>query len=170
MIFFMPMIGTAQGYMPIAGFNYGAGKLDRVKKAFWTATLLVTAICSVGWILIQIFPGFFIRIFCDDLQVITQGIPSLRIINLFLPLVGFQIIGPTTYQAMGKGLAGFILSIARQVLVFLPVLVVFHVLFGLNGIFLAFPAADIGASLATALWLRYTFKQFDRKSTLPHPS
>jgi putative MATE family efflux protein len=163
MLFFMPMIGTSQGYMPIAGFNWGAHNLDRVKKAFRAATQLVTGICGLGWILIQVYPGFFIRIFSNDPQVIAQGIPSLRIINLFLPLVGFQIIGSTTYQAMGKGLAGFILSISRQVLVFLPVVVIFQVLFGLNGVFLAFPAADLGASLATALWLRHTFNEFDRE-------
>ena len=163
MIFFMPIIGTSQGYMPIAGFNWGAKNLDRVKKAFWAATKMVSVICGLGWVLIQVYPGLFIRIFSSDPQVMTQGIPSLRIINLFLPLVGFQIIGSTTYQAIGKGLAGFILSISRQVLVFLPVVIIFQALFRLNGIFLAFPAADLGASLVTALWLRYTFNQFNRK-------
>ena len=159
MIFFMPIIGTGQGYMPIAAFNYGANHLTRVKKAFWATIMLVTAICTLGWVLIQIYPGFLVRIFSRDPLVINQGIPSLRMINALLPLVGFQIIGSITYQAIGKGLAGFILTISRQVLLFLPVMLVFRALFGLNGIFLAFPAADLGASLATALWLRHTFKQ-----------
>jgi putative MATE family efflux protein len=160
MLFFMPIIGTGQGFMPIAGFNYGAGNLPRVKDAFWTTIKLVSAICILGWIIIQVFPGFFVKIFSNDPQVIRQGISSLRIINVFLPLVGFQIIGAVFYQAIGKGLAGFILSIARQVLVFLPLVLIFKILFGLNGIFLTFPAADLGASLVTALWLRYTFKSF----------
>ncbi len=82
-------------------------------------------------------------------------------INALLPLVGFQIIGATTYQAIGNGLAGFILSIARQALVFLPVVILFQRLFGLEGIFLSFPAADLIASLITAIWLRYTFRLFD---------
>ncbi len=162
MIFFMPIVGTGQGFMPIAGFNYGANNLARVKEAFWTTIKLVTAFCTLGWVLVQIHPEFFIKIFSRDQAVITQGIPSLRMINAFLPLVGFQIIGATTYQAIGKGLAGFILSIARQVLVFLPVVVVLKIIFGLNGIFLAFPAADLGASCATALWLRHTFKEFKK--------
>lgn len=161
MIFFMPIIGTAQGYMPIAGYNYGAKKLERVKKAFWTTIKMVSIICIVGWFLVQIFPGFFVSIFSKDPEVITRGISSLRIINAFLPLIGFQVIGSSTYQAMGRGLAGFILSISRQVLVFLPVVVIFQALFGLTGIFMAFPAADLGATLITALWLRHTFKQFD---------
>jgi putative MATE family efflux protein len=161
MIFFMPMVGTAQGFMPIAGYNYGAGHFDRVKKAFWSATLLVTAICTLGWVLIQLFPQVFIRIFSHDPRVITQGKSSLQIINALLPLVGFQIIGATVYQAMGKGLAGFILSIARQTLVFLPVVLLFQLLFGLRGIFLTFPTADLVASLIIMLWLRHTFRTFD---------
>jgi Na+-driven multidrug efflux pump len=163
MIFFMPMIGTAQGYMPIASYNFGARNLARVKEAFWATFKMLSVICMLGWLLIQIYPGFFVNIFSKDPEVINQGIPSLRIINAFLPLVGFQIIGATTYQAIGRGLAGFILSIARQVLVFLPVVLIFQVLFGLTGIFLAFPAADIGSSLVTALWLRHTFKEFSKK-------
>jgi putative MATE family efflux protein len=163
MIFLMPMIGAAQGYMPIAGYNYGARDLVRVKKAFWTAIHMVSIFCVLGWVLIQLYPAFFIKIFSKDPAVIIEGISSLRIINALLPMIGFQVIGAITYQAMGKGLAGFILSIARQVLVFLPVMIVFQALFGLRGIFLAFPAADLGASLLTALWLRHTFKQFDLK-------
>ncbi len=167
MMFFMPIVGTGQGYMPIAAYNYGAGDLSRVKEAFRTAIKVVTVICLLGWVLIQIFPEMFIRIFSNDPQVIRQGITSLRIINVFLPLIGFQSIGATTYQAMGRGLAGFILSIARQVLVFLPVVLLFKVIFGLNGIFLAFPAADLGASLITAIWLRHTFKQFNARIAPP---
>lgn len=161
MLFFMPIIGTGQGFMPIAGFNYGANNLRRVKEAFWTTIKFVSVFCFVGWVLIQSFPGFFVKIFSDDPRVIAKGISSLRMINAFMPLVGFQIIGGTTYQAIGKGLAGFILSIARQVLVFLPVVVIFKILFGLNGIFLSFPAADLGAALVTAIWLYHTFKSFE---------
>jgi putative MATE family efflux protein len=167
MIFFMPIIGTAQGYMPIAGYNYGAGDLGRVKEAFGTTIKLVTIICTLGWVLIMLYPGLFIGIFSQDPEVIRLGIPSLRIINIFLPLIGFQTIGATTYQAIGKGLAGFILSISRQALVFLPVVLVFKIIFGLDGIFMAFPAADLGASLATAFWLRHTFRQFQTGDLAP---
>jgi putative MATE family efflux protein len=163
MIFFMPIIGAAQGYMPIAGYNFGARDLTRVKKAFWTAIYMVSIFCVLGWVLIQLYPAFFVKIFSKDPAVIIEGISSLRIINVLLPLVGFQVIGSVTYQAIGKGLAGFILSIARQVLVFLPVMVIFQALFGLPGIFLAFPAADLGVSMLTAFWLRNTFHRFDIK-------
>ncbi|MFZ5517487.1 MAG: MATE family efflux transporter [Candidatus Zhuqueibacterota bacterium] len=158
MLFFMPMIGTGQGFMPIAGYNYGAKNFERVKEAFWKAVILVTGICTFGWILIQLFPELFIRVFSTDPIVIEQGRSSLHIINLMLPLVGFQIIGATLYQAMGEGLAGFILSITRQVLVFLPLVIVFRALFGLKGIFFAIPTADLLAGLIIFFWLRSTFK------------
>ncbi|NOZ60205.1 MAG: MATE family efflux transporter, partial [Calditrichaeota bacterium] len=162
MMFFMPMIGTGQGFMPIAGYNFGAKNFQRVKEAFWKATMLVSLFCLTGWVLVELFPETCIRIFSQDPTVISQGKSSLRLINAMLPLVGFQIIGSTLYQAIGNGLAGFVLSIARQVIAFLPIVIVFNYLFGLSGIFLAVPAADLFAAGLTALWLRYTFGQFSQ--------
>ncbi len=167
MFFFMPIVGTGQGFMPIIGYNFGARNLERVKKAFWTTIKLATIICILGWIFIQWQPGFFIKIFSRDPQVVGQGVPSLRIINALLPLLGFQVIGSYFYQAIGKGLAGFILSIARQVVVFLPLVLIFRMIFGLDGIFFAFPAADLGATLFTAIWLRHTFKELSTKPLAP---
>lgn len=167
MFFFMPIVGTGQGFMPIIGYNFGARNLERVKKAFWTTIKLATIICILGWILIQWQPELFIKIFSRDPQVVDQGIYSLRIINTLLPFLGFQVISSYFYQAIGKGLAGFILSIARQVVVFLPLVLIFRVIFGLDGIFFAFPAADLGATLITAIWLRHTFKDFSTKSLPP---
>ena len=166
MIFFMPMIGTGQGFLPIAGFNYGAKNWTRVKEAFWNATLIVSVFCMGGWLLIQLFPETCIKIFSSDPYVITEGKFSLRLINAMLPIVGFQIIGATMYQAIGNGIAGFILSIARQVVVFLPLVVIFKILFGLKGIFLTVPTADLIAGIMTLLWLNHTFKQFDRNIEL----
>ncbi len=170
MMFFMPMIGTSVGFLPIAGYNFGAKNIARVKEAFWKATMLVSLFCSAGWLLIFLFPEFCIKIFSDDPQVIEQGKRSLLLINAFLPLVGFQIIGATLYQAMGKGWAGFVLSIARQVIFFLPVVIIFKFLFGLNGIFLSVPTADVAAGIITAVWLRFTFQQLDRKMPVVFPS
>ena len=130
MIFFMPMIGAAQGFMPIAGYNFGAKNLQRVKQAFWKATFLVSAFCSTGWLLIQMFPEFCVRIFTNDLELISLGTPTLRIINAILPIIGFQIIGASMYQAIGNGTAGFILSIARRALLFLPILIILKIVFG----------------------------------------
>ncbi len=163
MMFFMPMIGTGQGFMPIAGYNYGAKNFGRVKEAFWKATMVVTIFCATGWVLVELFPEACIRIFSQDPVVISQGKSSLRLINAMLPLVGFQIIGSTLYQAIGNGLAGFVLSIARQVIAFLPIVILFNYLIGLSGIFLAVPAADLFAAVITAFWLRHTFKQFTQK-------
>jgi putative MATE family efflux protein len=164
MLFFMPMIGTSIGFMPIAGYNYGAKNIARVKDAFWKATIFVSLICCFGWLLIQLFPEFCIKIFSNDATVIAQGIPSLKLINLLLPLVGFQVIGASLYQAIGNGLAGFVLSIARQAIIFLPVVIVFQMIFGLKGIFLSVPTADFIAAIITILWLRLTFNQFDKKN------
>ena len=122
----MPMIGTSIGFMPIAGYNYAAKNIARVKEAFWKATIFVTVICSLGWISIQLFPEYCIKIFSNDATVITQGSPSLRVINALLPLVGFQIIAASLYQAIGNGLAGFVLSIARQVIIFFPIVIMMN--------------------------------------------
>ena len=117
----------------------------------------------MGWLLIQLFPEICIKLFSTDPEVIDQGKASLKIINVMLPLVGFQIIGASLYQAMGNGLAGFFLSIARQIMIFLPVVILFKIIFGLNGIFLSVPVADFMAGILTIFWLKHTFNQFDKK-------
>jgi len=104
----MPMMGIAMGAQPILGFNFGAKQFDRVKACLRIATLSATTIAFAGCLLFILFPGTVFRIFTDDPKLIAMGQSALRIMGIGIPLIGYQVIGATLFQALGK--AGSALS------------------------------------------------------------
>lgn len=154
MFAFMPMFGIVQGLQPIIGFNFGAGNPDRVRKAIQMSILVTTGMSVVAFLSFMFFPEAFIRLFSSEQELIQLGTEAIRIITLALPLVGFQLIGASIYQALGKPLPALILSISRQVLFFIPAVLLLPLYFNLQGVWMAFPAADILAFIVTYFLVR----------------
>ncbi|PNR93973.1 MATE family efflux transporter [Petrotoga sp. 9PWA.NaAc.5.4] len=151
--FFMPMFGIAQGFLPIAGYNYGAQKYERVKEVLKKA-LTVSSIWSViSFLLIQLFPNFLISIFSNDPNLIREGTLALRINGMFIWIVGFQVVGSALFQAIGKALPALILSMSRQILIFIPLVFILSNFFGLMGIWYTFPISDVLAALLTLFFV-----------------
>jgi putative MATE family efflux protein len=149
---FMPLQGLNQGAQPIIGYNYGAKKYDRVKKTYKLAIVFSSLFVSAGFILIQLFPGFFIAVFRNEQgELMNMGIRLLKISTLFLPTLGFQIISSNFFQAIGKPIQGTILSLSRQILLYIPLLLILPRFFGLSGVFFAMPTADAAATILSAL-------------------
>lgn len=160
----MPIFGINQGVQPIIGFNYGAQKFDRVKEALKLAMLAATIIVSIGFVAIQLFPEQIISVFNrEDGELIAFGTHALRTFLIFLPIIGFQIIGANYFQAVGKPKQAMFLSLSRQVLLFIPALLILPRIFGLDGILMAGPASDLLSSLITGLWLWREFANLDQK-------
>ncbi len=140
---FMPLFGLVQAFLPITGYNYGAQNFGRVlqtlKFAVKYATLTVIGIFAI----LMIFAEPIFSLFNNDPELVQQGARALRLIILFTPLIGFQMIGAGYFQALGKALAAFILAIARQILFLLPLIFVLPHFLHLDGIWLAFPVADV---------------------------
>lgn len=158
MFIFTPIMGIAQGLQPVAGFNYGAKQFDRMRKSVVLATLASTCIAVSGTLLIILFPGKCLRIFSNDLELIKQGRIALRYIILAFPLVGFQVIGATLFQATGKALQNLILTLARQLLFLVPLVLILPNFFQLKGLWLAFPIADtLGFFLAVAMVYHFRY-------------
>ncbi|MDR2398761.1 MAG: MATE family efflux transporter, partial [Spirochaetaceae bacterium] len=158
-IIIMPLQGLNQGVQPIIGYNYGAKQYDRVIKAYKLAVLWATIFVALGFVLIQGVPHFFIGIFRNEEGALMQmGIRSLRTCTLFLPFVGFQIITANCFQALGKPVPGTVLSLSRQILLFIPLVIILPRFFGVYGIFFAMPLADLGASILAALMIRRELK------------
>jgi len=155
MFFFMPLIGLVQGLQPIVGFNYGANNFARVREAVAKAVAVATAIGTTAFVVLMLFPRPVLRLFNPDTFLISEGAYFLRIAIILLPCVGFQVVGATLFQALGKPGPALFLSMSRQVLFLVPMVLVLPLLFGLTGIWLAFPVADSMATLVTAacvLW------------------
>ena len=151
-VFFMPLMGIAQGFQPILGYNYGAGNMKRVRQVIRLAITTATIFAVFAFIVTKIFPEAIFGLFSKDENLITEGSKAMRLITLAYFLVGFQIIGSAMFQALGKAHAAFILSLSRQVLLLLPLVLLLPRYFGISGVWMAFPAAD-GLSFFLTLYL-----------------
>ncbi len=157
MLTLMPMLGINQGSQPIIGFNYGARNYDRVKETLKYSILSAGAIGLVGLVLVQFFPVQLFKLFMgsgDSLSEITEiGVPGLRIFLALLPLIALQVVGSNYFQATGKPKQSAFLSLSRQVLVIIPVLIFLPRFLGLTGVWLAAPISDFIATILTTAFL-----------------
>lgn len=142
------VLGFAQGYQPVAGFNWGAKQYDRVYRAFWfsaVASVLSTAAFSV---LAYIFAPQLMQLFSkEDLEMIEIGIMAMRIQCIVMPSVAWVIVVNMTYAGLGKAVGAALLSIIRQGIFFIPMLYLLPRLFGVNGLAAVQGAADVQSFL-----------------------
>jgi putative MATE family efflux protein len=155
---FMPLFGVVQGFLPIAGFNYGAGDYKRVREVIRISIGGTTAIAFTGFVVLMFFAQPILSIFSADILLINQGVHAMHIIILAFILIGFQIIGSGLFQALGKALQAFMLSISRQVLFLIPLVLILPNYFDLDGIWFAFPIADTLSVFVTLLFVIPVFR------------
>ncbi|MDR2841583.1 MAG: MATE family efflux transporter [Spirochaetaceae bacterium] len=156
-LIFMPLQGLNQGAQPIIGYNYGAKKIDRVKKTYKMSVLWATIFSVSGFLLLQIFPEFFISVFKipEDSPLMNMSVFCLRVSTLLMPFWGFQIITSNYFQAVGKPVQGTLLSLSRQIIFYIPILSILPRFFDIDGVFFAMPCADIlSAVLSLCVMLR----------------
>lgn len=158
MLIFTPILGIAQGLQPVAGFNYGARNYTNMNRSVKLAMIASSIIAVAGTVLLSAFPMTFLKIFSNDQELLRQGRMALRLIILAFPLVGYQVMGATLFQATGKAMQTLILTLARQLLFLIPMVIVLPRFFQLQGIWMAFPAADILAFFLTV----YALSRFRR--------
>ena len=161
MFVFMPLFGVVQGMQPIVGFNYGAKKLDRVKETLKLSLITTTIIATFGWLIIELFPFAIIGIFTRDTEIIEKGSTIMRIVISVIPVIGIQIVGAALFQSLGKAVPSLILALLRQVLLFIPLVIILPRVLGLGlwGIWIAYPAADILSVVLTVLFLKSELKK-----------
>lgn len=164
MLILMPIFGINQGSQPIIGYNYGALKFDRVKKTLKLAIMAATGITCVGFLLTRLFPVQLISIFNrNDTELLRFGTRALTIFLLCLPIIGFQIVSSNYFQAVGKPKHASFLSLSRQVLILIPALLILPKFFGLDGLLMAGPTADLTASVVTGIFLFRELRHLDEK-------
>ncbi|HOJ33674.1 MAG TPA: MATE family efflux transporter [Candidatus Hydrogenedentes bacterium] len=149
-VLFLPLIGIVQGLQPIVGFNYGAKNHCRVKEAFWKGVNAGTLFATFGFFLVMFFPRPILSLFNREIAGDSEAANILRLLGLMLPLIGFQTVGASLFQAIGKGLPALLLSVVRQVLFLVPLILTLPLFFGLLGVWLAFPVSDVLATAFTA--------------------
>ena len=145
----MPVIGVSQGMLPIIGYNFGAGKMVRIRETIVKGVAISTGIATFFGAVYFIWPGMFISIFSREPELIALGSEALRIMVVMFPLIGAQVVFSTYFQATGKGMPSLLLSILREVILFIPFLLIFSELLGLSGVWLSRPVSDLLAFLVT---------------------
>ncbi len=158
MMLFMTIFGIVQGLQPIVGYNYGAMKYERVLQSIRLAVIVASSLCLLIFAVLMIFPGQMVSIFSDDPRLIEIGAFSMRLIIPALPLVGFQIVAASVFQALGKARPALLLGMSRQLLFLIPLVVILPLFLGVNGVFIAFPVADFLAVILTVIWFSKEMK------------
>lgn len=153
MIVIMPILGIAQGFQPIAGYNYGAKRFDRVKTSLWTAALTAFSIALFGYAFMMLLPRLSMGFFTSDAALISSSARVLRIVVLFIPFAAIQITGSVYFQSVGKATEALVLSLSRQFLLLIPFVLILPRFFGLNGVWMAFPVADLLSTVITVTLL-----------------
>ncbi len=161
LFFMMPIFGINQGTQPIIGYNYGAKEYGRVKQALKLAIIAGTSISTFGFIMTQFLTVPLIKIFNSDPELLAIATKGMRIFLIMLPVIGFQIISANYFQAVGKAPKAIFLSMLRQVIVLIPLLLILPNFFGLTGVWYAGPIADLTASLMTAFFLFREMRHLD---------
>ena len=149
-----PVLGITQGVVPIMGFNYGAQLWDRVKSAIKLSITSATLIAFSIFVMILLFAPYLVAVFTTDETLIAEGTPAMRIAFLATPLIAINLIGSAYFQAIGKALPALLLALTKQGFFLIPLLLILPPFFGLNGVWMSFPIADIGAALITYWYLR----------------
>ena len=156
----MVVVGICQGMQPIIGYNYGAGKIGRLRRTYWLAVAVSTVIVSTGQTIGLLFPDYIGRAFSGDAELIRETARCLHISLMAFTVVGFQVVSTTLFQSIGKAKASIFLSLTRQVLFLIPLLLVLPPRMGLDGVWTAFPLSDLVATLVTAVMVSWQLTKF----------
>jgi len=162
----MPNMGISQGLQPILGFSYGARRYDRGIEVIRHSVIIATAISIAAFLIIRIFAGSIISIFSTDATLISQGTHAIRLVFIAIYLVGFQIVGATVFQAIGKAIPTLVLSSSRQILFLIPLIFILPHFFGLNGVWPSFPIADTLSFAITLALVIPQMREFKRQQIL----
>ena len=151
----MPAMGIGQGAQPILGFNKGAGDQGRVRKTLGLSILWATLVIIFGQVVSIIWPSQLISLFNDNEELLEIGMHGMKIFFKLIPLVSVQMLGANYFQAIGKARQATWLGLLRQVLIFIPLLIILPYFWGLEGVWWSAPMSDLGAFLVTGTWLIY---------------
>lgn len=160
MLFMAIVIGTAQGSQPIAGFNYGAKNFRRVKKTYKVAITFIIIYSVISFACFQLFPAQIVSIFGSGSELYNEfAVKYMRYIMMFAFAIGFQAYTSNFFTAIGKPVIGLILTMTRQIIFLIPLMIILPMFFGLNGALYAMPLSD---AVATGLTLFFIVREMKK--------
>ena len=158
-LFFMIVMGINQGMQPIAGYNYGARQWDRMLHVLKLSMIFATLVMAIGWLVGELLPYPCARLFTRDEELIAIAARGIRINMLVFPMIGSQAVITNFFQSIGKAKISIFLSLSRQMIFLLPLLIILPPIMGVDGVWVALPASDTVAFIVTwIIMIRYMRK------------
>jgi len=154
-----PVLGVTQGFLPIAGFNYGANDTKRVKETIKTAIVYGTGVALFIFMGIVMFPEAVVGIFTKDTELLSKTPNALLMAFLATPVITTQLVGSAYFQAAGKALPALLLTLLKQGFFLIPLVYLLPRFYGINGVWMAFPIADVLSTSITVLYLKRELKK-----------
>ena len=153
----LPVSGITNGCQPILGYNYGAGKMERVKEGIRFTALIGVGYTLLAWMFVMKFPHFLFSVFTDDIMMIETGNAALQMYFFGFCFMAFQFSGQCTFQSLGYAKRAIFFSLFRKVIIVVPLTLLLPVLgFGVDGVFLAEPVSNLIGGLACFLTMWFT--------------
>lgn len=160
----MAVVGICQGMQPIVGYNYGAGLMHRLRRTFWLTVTCGTVICTLGSVFGMLFAPWIARAFTVDDTLISVTADAFRHALWAFWMVGFQVVATTFFQSIDKAAKSILLSLLRQVIFLIPLLLLLPSMMGLNGVWTSFPVSDCCATAASALMIIWQMRHLQQKT------
>jgi len=154
-----PVMGISQGFLPIAGFNYGAKKYQRVRESINISIKYGTGLALVIFVIIMVFPADIVSVFTDDEVILRETPNALRLVFSVTPLIAVQMIGSGYFQAIGKAVPALLLTLTKQGFFLIPLILILPNYYGIFGVWISFPIADLLSTLVTGIFLNREVKQ-----------
>ncbi|AYD41158.1 MATE family efflux transporter [Clostridium fermenticellae] len=159
MFLYITMIGISYGMQPIVGYNFGAGNYKKVKETLKVSLKYVVIISSIFWAVFVYFSNDIIGFFLKDNVLLGQTVSAFKICALMFPLLGIYYIIMYYYQAIGEAKKSFLLSIYREMLVFIPLAIFLTKVFGVKGAVIAYPITDVLVIITSVHFIRKALKE-----------
>ncbi len=170
MLAFMPVIGISQGAQPIIGYNYGARQYRRVRETLKKAIIAGTVFVLAGYLVMRFWPVAIVGLFSKDVALRDLASHALRVFFSFMPIMAFQVICANYFQAVNKPLPATLLGLSRQLLIFLPLLLILPRIWGIEGVWRTAPIADVLSAIVTAVFIYREMKKLPKTDPLPCPA
>ncbi len=159
-LFVMVVMGFNQGMQPIAGYNYGAKQYSRVNEVLRKTIFWATGVTTFGFLIGQLFPQAVASVFTTDKELIDLSVNGMRIVFMTFPIIGFQMVTANFFQSIGMAGKAIFMSLSRQLLFLLPLLLILPRYMGINGVWAAMPIADFISSFLAMVLLIRQFRAF----------
>ena len=159
LMFLMPIFGLSQGMQTIIAYNHGAKQHKRARKTLFLGIIYGTIVLFIAFMLVQLFPKLFVGIFTKDKTLMNMAVEGIRINLLTLPIVGISVLGAVYFQSVGEAKKSMFLSLLRQVIILIPVILIVPKIYGLKGVWASQPIADFLAMFIVGLFLYKEFKK-----------